>query len=91
MPPPQKGFKSLIHDDTHYRWTFQNRTGSNELVIELSATVRGQTLIADVPKIVNHEMIRAAIDFGLANGWVADESAEPYRCVYRRGGFMRKE
>lgn len=91
MPPPQKGFKSIIHDDTHYRWMFQNRTGSNELIIELSASVGGQTLIADVPKIVNHEMIRSAIDYGRANGWAPNESGPPYRCVYRRSGFTPKD
>lgn len=89
MPPPQKGFKSLIHDDIHYSWMFQNRTGSNELIIELTASVRGQTLVVDVPKIVNHEMIRGALDFARKNGWQPEKSGPPYRCVFRKRGFER--
>jgi hypothetical protein len=89
MPPPQKGFKSLIHDDIHYQWMFQNRTGSNELVIELTASVRGQKLVVEVPKVVNHEMIRQALDFARANGWKPEEAGPTYRCIYRRHGFER--
>ena len=68
---------------------FQNRTGSNELVIELTASVRGQKLVVEVPKVVNHEMIRQALDFARANGWKPEEAGPTYRCIYRRHGFER--
>jgi hypothetical protein len=89
MAIPHKGFKILIHNDTQYRWMFQNRTGSNELVIELPESVRGQVLIAQVPKVVNHQMIRAALEFGRENGWNPEQSGPPYRCVFRKRGFER--
>lgn len=87
MPPPQKGFKSLIHRDTHYRWILQNQRGHNELIVEMTASVQGQTLIAKLPTVVNHKMVPAAIDYGRANGWKPEEKAPPFRCTWRHGAY----
>lgn len=89
MPPPQKGYKSIIHDDTMYKWIMQNRTGTNELLIELSAGVNGQIFHAELPKVVSLAMIRQAIDFGRDNGWVPEQAGPPFRCKYERRGFHR--
>lgn len=87
MPPPQKGFKSLIHRDTHYRWILQNQRGFNELIVEMTASVQGQVLIGRVPTVVNLKMVPAAIDFGRANGWKPEEKREPFRCNWHKGEF----
>lgn len=91
MPPPQKGFKRINHRDTLYLWILQNRRGVNELVIEMSAAVNGQKLIAELPRVVNHEMITTAIDFGLGNGWKPSESGPDFRCVYAKKTFVKTE
>lgn len=82
MPPPQKVWKNIIHNDTMYRWIMQNKTGKNELVIELTAAVNGQVFIADLPKIVSLDMIRKGIDFGRENGWKPEDAGEPFRCKW---------
>ena len=87
MPPPQKGYKTINHRDVQYRWIMQNRRGTNELVIEASAPVNGQNLIATLLRIVSYDMVTAAIDFGNANGWKPNESGQPFRCKYERKGF----
>ncbi len=87
MPPPQKVWKNLNHRDTLYRWIMQNKTGKNELVVELLAGVNGQLLIAELPKIVRLDMVPAGIDFGRANGWKPEEAGEPFRCKYGGKGF----
>lgn len=66
----------------------QNLSGSNELRIEASAAVNGQVLLAALPRIVNHEMVTAAIDFAMANGWRPNEILPPFRCVHTRRGFQ---
>ena len=87
MPPPQKGYKALNHRDTHYMWIMQNRSGFNELIVEMSAAVNGQKLVAVLPRIVNHGMVTDAIDFALKNGWTPEKKAEPLNCKYLRGAF----
>ncbi len=87
MPPPQKGFKALNHRDTHYRWILQNQRGHNELIVEMSASVNGQVLIAKLPTVVNLKMVPLAIDFARANGWKPEEKGESYRLIWRRGQF----
>ena len=87
MPPPQKGYKVINHRDVQYRWIMQNRRGTNELVIEASAPVNGQNLIAELPRIVSYDMVTAAIDFGNANGWKPNESGLPFRCKWERKAF----
>ena len=87
MPPPQKGFKIINHHDVQYRWIMQNRRGVNELVVMANAAVNGQSLIAELPKIVSWTMVTDAIDFGNANGWKPNEAHEPFRCKYERRGF----
>ncbi|MFT4176454.1 MAG: hypothetical protein QM627_07330 [Luteolibacter sp.] len=90
MPPPQKVYKNIIHDDTMYKWIMQNRTGVNELLIELTASVNGQILQATLPKVVSLDMVRNAIDFGRDNGWVPEESGPPFKCRYtQRKLFVR--
>ncbi len=92
MPPPQKTFKAINHRDTHYRWIMQNRRGFNELVVELSAAVNGQQLVAVLPRVVNHHMVTDAIDFGHENGWLPESSGAPFRCKHVRGKeFARTE
>ena len=66
----------------------QNLSGSNELRIEASAAVNGQVLLAALPRIVNHEMVTAAIDFAMANGWRPNEILPPFRCAHTRRGFQ---
>lgn len=88
MPAPQKGYKAIAHHDVHYRWIMQNRRGVNELVIEASAPVNGQVLIAELPKVVSWNMVTDAIDFGNANGWTPNEPGEPFRCKSTRRGFQ---
>lgn len=87
MPPPQKGYKTINHRDVQYRWIMQNRRGVNELVIEASAPVNGQKLIAELPKIVSYDMVTAAIDFGNENGWMPNESKTPLLCKWERKAF----
>jgi hypothetical protein len=90
MPPPQKVYKAINHDDTHYRWIMQNRSGFNELVVELSAAVNGQPLVAELPRVVNHHMVTDAIDYGRANGWVPELAGAPFRCKFiRKKAFVR--
>lgn len=87
MPPPQKVYKNINHHDTLYRWIMQNRTGTNELVIELLAAVNGQLFIAELPKVVSLHMITQAIDFGRANGWKPEEAGKTFRCKYAKKTF----
>jgi hypothetical protein len=91
MPPPQKGYQKINHRDVQYRWIMQNRKGTNELVIEASAPVNGQNLIAELPRIVSYNMVTAAIDFGQANGWLPNESGAPFRCKWARKEFVLTE
>ena len=92
MPRPQRNNKkSLNHRDTHYQWIIHNRIVFNELQVELSASVNGQLLLAELPRIVNHEMVTAAIDFGRSNGWTPELAAPPFRCKYVRKVFQRVE
>ena len=88
---PTKGLKAINHKDTHYRSIFRNRAGKNELWIEMSASAGGQYLIAEVPRVVNLEMVPKAIDFGRANGWDPLKKAEPFRCRYLKGNFHHPE
>ena len=88
MPPPQKVYKAINHRDTHYRWIMQNRSGVNELLVEASAPVNGRILIAELPRIVSHDMVTQAIDFANAHGWKPNESGPPFRCTHRRQGFQ---
>ena len=90
MPPPQKGYKALIHRDTHYRWIMQNRRGFNELVVELSASVNGPPLIAELPRVVNHHMVTDAIEFGRANGWEPEAAGPAFRCKFLRKNTFEK-
>ncbi len=90
LPPmlfPTKGLKALNHRDTHYRSIVRNRAGKNELWIEMSASAGGQFVIAEVPRVVNHEMVPIAIDFARANGWDPAKRADPFRCKYFKGAF----
>lgn len=87
MPPPNKGYKAINHRDTHYRWIMRNLRGVNELVVEASAPVNGQLLIAELPRIVSLHMITQAIDFAHAHGWQPNESGPPFRCKHQRKGF----
>lgn len=88
MPPPQKGFKAISHHDVQYRWIMRNTRGVNELVIEASAPVAGQTLIAELPRVVSWDMVTDAIDFANAHGWKPNESGPPFRCKHTRRGFQ---
>ncbi|MBC8001060.1 MAG: hypothetical protein H7X97_00615 [Opitutaceae bacterium] len=87
MPPPQKGYKTINHHDVQYRWIMQNRRGVNELVVEASAPVNGQELIAELPRIVSQDMVTAAIDFANANGWLPNVERAPFRCKYAHRRF----
>ncbi|MEI7953930.1 MAG: hypothetical protein WCJ66_02075 [Verrucomicrobiota bacterium] len=90
MPRPQRNNKkSLIHHDTHYQWIIHNRFVFNELQLELSASVNGQLLLAELPRIVNHEMVIGAIEYGRSNGWTPEKEEEPFRCKYQRKVFER--
>ena len=88
MSFPTKGLKAINHRDTHYRWIFRNRAGKNELWVEMSASAAGQYLVADVPRVVNHEMVPLAIDYARAHGWDPLKSAPPFRCKYLKGSFV---
>lgn len=88
MPTPQKGFKAINHRDVQYRWIMRNVRGLNELVVEASAPVNGQVLIAELPRIVSWDMVTEAIDFANANGWKPNESGPPFRCKHQRKGFQ---
>ena len=92
MPRPQRNNKkSLIFRDTHYQWIILNRTVFNELQVELSASVNGQLLLAELPRVVNHEMVIGAIEFGRNNGWHPELTAPAFRCKYVRKMFERVE
>ena len=88
MPPPQKGYKTLNHRDTQYRWIMQNLRGINELRVEASAAVNGQCLLAELPRIVSEHMVPQAIDFAHAHGWQPNLAGPPWRCTHRRSGFQ---
>jgi len=80
MPPPKgNNFKNINHRDTMYRWILRGRQGTNEMVIEATAPVNGQTLLAELPKVVSIRMVTDGIDFALANGWKPNESGPPFR------------
>lgn len=89
MPAPHKGYKTIDHHDTQYRWILRNTRGVNELVIEASESVHGQMLIAELPRIVNWDMVTDAIDFAIAQGWTPHSQAPPFRCTYARRAFQR--
>lgn len=91
MPPPQKGYKAINHRDTQYRWIMQNLRGVNELWVEASAPVNGQVLIAELPRIVSHDMVPQAIDFAHAHGWQPYAAGPPLRCKHQRKGFQMVE
>ena len=88
MSTPNKGYKTINHRDTQYRWIMQNRKGINELRIEASAPVNGQIMTAELPRIVSYDMVTQAIDFANANGWKPNESGPPFHCKYLRRGFQ---
>ena len=88
MPPPQKGYKTINHHDVQYRWIMQNQKGVNELRVEASAPVKGQVLIAELPRIVSYDMVTEAIDFANGNGWKPNEAGPDFCCKYRRGGIQ---
>lgn len=88
MATPNKGYKTINHRDTQYRWIMQNRKGINELRIEASAPVNGQIMTAELPRIVSYDMVTQAIDFANANGWKPNESGPPFHCKYLRRGFQ---
>ncbi|MES2475282.1 MAG: hypothetical protein V4640_05850 [Verrucomicrobiota bacterium] len=91
MPPPNKGYKIINHRDVQYRWIMQNRRGINEIVIQAGAPVDGQLLVGVLPRVVSHDMVTLAIDFGNANGWTPNESGKPFRCKFERKGFLLDE
>ncbi len=89
MSFPTKGLTAINHKDAHYRFIFRNRVGGkNELWVETSASAGGQYLVADVPRVVNREMVPLAIEFALKNGWDARKAAPPFRCRYLKGSFL---
>lgn len=88
MSFPAKGLTAMNHKGNHYRWIFRNRAGKNELWVEMSASAGGQYLIADVPRVVNREMVPLALDFALSNGWNPAKAAAPFRCRYSKGSFL---
>ncbi|MDP3851777.1 MAG: hypothetical protein Q8Q59_14840 [Luteolibacter sp.] len=91
MPAPLKGYKTINHRDVQYRWIMQNLRGVNELRAEASAPVKGQVLIAELPRIVSYDMVTEVIDFANANGWKPNESGLPFRCKHQRKGFQMVE
>jgi hypothetical protein len=92
MPRPQRNNKkSLIFRDTHYQWIIHNRNVFNELQVELSASVNGQLLLAELPRIVNHGMVTGAIEFGRSHGWTPELTAPPFCCKYLRKEFQRTQ
>jgi hypothetical protein len=89
MPAPQhNNKKTLNHRDTHYRWIVWNKRTFNELTVEMSASVNGQLLLAELPRVVNHQMVPDAIDFARKNGWKPEAAGPPFRCKYTRKGFV---
>jgi len=88
MPPPQKGFKAINHNDVLYRWILQNKRGVNEMLVVASAPVNGQKLVVELPKVVNPRLVPKAIDFALENGWRPNEAGDPFLCAWRRGHFV---
>ena len=48
-------------------------------------------LIAELPKVVSWDMVTEAIDYGLANGWIPNDSGKPFRCKRVRRGCERTE
>jgi hypothetical protein len=88
MPPPQKGYKTINHHDVQYRWIMQNNRIVNELRVVASAPIKGQELIAELPRIVSLDMVTEAIDHANANGWKPNESRPPFRCKRQRGVFV---
>lgn len=88
MPPPQKGYKTINHRDVQYRWIMQNQKGVNELRVEASAPVKGQVLVAELPRIVSYDMVTEAIDFANGNGWKPNEAGPDFRCKHARRGFQ---
>ncbi|WP_035614316.1 hypothetical protein [Haloferula sp. BvORR071] len=91
MSFPTKGLSAINHKDTHYRFIYRNRGGKNELWVEMSASAGGQHLVADVPRVVNREMVPLAIDYARTNGWDPAKKAEPFRCRYLKGSFVQIE
>jgi hypothetical protein len=88
MPPPNANNKKTInHRDTQYRWIIWNKTTHNELAVELSASVNGQLLLAELPRVVNDAMVTGAIDFARKHGWQPEVEQEPFRCKYTRRGW----
>ena len=88
MPAPQKGYKTINHHDVHYRWIMRNTRGVNELHIYASAPVNGQSLLAELPKVVSWNMVTEAIDFANENGWKPNEPGETLRLKHTRRGFQ---
>ncbi|BCU77009.1 hypothetical protein [Luteolibacter sp. LG18] len=91
MPFPRNKATRKNYKDTQYLWYMGHKEGKTELQIEMTASVNGQTLIAELPRIVNQTMIEAAIDYGRKAGWTPDQAAPPFRCKYLRGQFTRLE
>jgi len=91
MSVPRKGAKRLNHRDTQYLWFMQIRNGISEVMIEMSAAVEGEVLIAQLPRILTSTMIGEAIDFGLKNGWKPGQSGPVFRCKYDRKAFVKIE
>lgn len=89
MSFPRKQATRKNYKDTQYLWHMAHKDGKTELQIEMSASVNGQTLIADLPRIVNNAMIEAAIDYGRKAGWTPEKSAPPFRCKYLRAEFTK--
>jgi len=89
MPPPNGNNKKTInHRDTQYRWIIWNKKTHNEMTIELSASVNGQLLSVELPRVVNDAMVTGAIDFGRKNGWKPELELAPFRCKYTRQGWV---
>ncbi|TAG10350.1 MAG: hypothetical protein EAZ42_03905 [Verrucomicrobia bacterium] len=87
MPAPQKGYKTINHHDVQYRWIMQNLRGESELIVFAADAVRGQRLIAKLPKIVSYDRVTEAIDFAKTNGWMPHQAGNDFHCAYRRGAF----
>ena len=51
--------------------------------------MNGQLLLAELPRIVNHEMVIGAIEYGRNNGWTPEKEVAPFRCKYQRKVFER--
>ncbi|MFC7337492.1 hypothetical protein ACFQY0_09920 [Haloferula chungangensis] len=87
MSLSRKGYKTINHKDVQYRWLLRNRGGINEASIYAQAAIGGRELIAQLPRVINVDLITAAIDFALAHGWSPNEAGETMRCRSRRGVF----